>query len=299
MQALRGYRNATFHITLLSVWALLLLSFPANASEKTLFLSTTTPKQGGFFELQVVAPSPLRHQKLSFQNRSVTLFKDPSSTKTRYVYRSFVGVSRKKKASQYPIWIKLKFYDGTQWQTTRKATVKSGGFRKEHIKLSKKKNKLARDYTSLNNENKELAQTYKTNTMRLYLDGVFTVPVKEARITSGFGNTRVYNGKPAWPHSGVDFGKALGAEIVAANRGQVSLVQDYKVHGKTILIDHGWGIVSTYNHLHTTSVKVGDMVKKDQVIGTMGKTGIATGPHLHWGISLQNVRVNPMLFLVP
>ena len=142
-----------------------------------------------------------------------------------------------------------------------------------------------------------MGPAFRAKTEKKLFKTSFIVPVVGGRISSPFGKMRVYNGTPGWSHAGTDFAKGLGAEILAAQQGRVLLADFMSIHGNTVMIDHGWGIVSIYNHLDTLSVKEGAWVHQGQVIGTMGSTGVSTGPHLHWGISLQNERVDPMQWL--
>ena len=121
----------------------------------------------------------------------------------------------------------------------------------------------------------------------------FILPV-EGRISGEFGNQRVFNGIPKSPHSGTDIAAPEGTPIKAAGNGKVILNgKDYFYTGNMVIIDHGQGLQTIYAHMKESKVKVGDEVKKGQIIGLVGHTGRATGPHLHWGASLNNVRFRP------
>ncbi|GIW55080.1 MAG: hypothetical protein KatS3mg082_1484 [Nitrospiraceae bacterium] len=114
----------------------------------------------------------------------------------------------------------------------------------------------------------------------------FIEPVRGAK-TGVFGSVRVLNGQPRSPHSGEDIGAPLGTEVVASNDGVVRLTVDHFFSGKGIFLDHGLGLYSMYFHLSEVLVRDGDLVKAGQVIGKVGATGRATGPHLHWGRQAQ------------
>jgi hypothetical protein len=116
-------------------------------------------------------------------------------------------------------------------------------------------------------------------------------PVK-GRISGRFGNHRILNGEPRSPHTGLDIAPGQGALIVAPLGGKVTLVSDQYLTGNTMIIDHGHGISSVYAHMETTAVKQGDVVLKGDPIGTVGMTGRATGPHLHWGMNWYGERLN-------
>lgn len=121
-------------------------------------------------------------------------------------------------------------------------------------------------------------------------------PVK-GRLSSPFGLRRFFNGEERNPHSGLDFAVGLGTPVKAPADGIVTIVADYFFNGKTVFIDHGQGFISMYCHLSAFQVNVGDEVRRGQVIGKVGATGRATGPHLHWNISLNNARVDPAIFI--
>lgn len=119
----------------------------------------------------------------------------------------------------------------------------------------------------------------------------------QGRLSSPFGLRRVFNGQERNPHSGLDFAVPHGTPVKAPADGIVTVVADYFFNGKTVFIDHGQGLVTMYCHLSAFDVQVGDAVKRGDVIARVGATGRATGPHLHWNVSLNNARVDPALFI--
>lgn len=121
----------------------------------------------------------------------------------------------------------------------------------------------------------------------------FILPL-DGRISGNFGNQRIFNGTPKSPHSGTDIAAPEGTPVKASGNGKVILSgQDYFYTGNMVILDHGAGLQTIYAHLQKAVVKSGDEVKKGDVIGFVGKTGRATGPHLHWGASLNGVRFRP------
>lgn len=119
-------------------------------------------------------------------------------------------------------------------------------------------------------------------------------------ITAGYGIRRYYNGVFAkdYYHRGVDYAGAYGSPILAAAAGQVRLVgrvsQGFVIHGNMVGIDHGQGVTTAYLHLSKIMVKEGDIVKAGQVIGLLGETGSVTGAHLHWGLYVHGLSVDPV-----
>jgi murein DD-endopeptidase MepM/ murein hydrolase activator NlpD len=114
-------------------------------------------------------------------------------------------------------------------------------------------------------------------------------------MTSLFGVTRYHNGKPTGDyHAGIDQRAAAGSPIHAIAAGVVKIVQLYNLRGGTVAVDHGQGLESIYLHMSKFAVKEGDVVERGDVIGFVGATGRATGPHLHWTIYANGEAVNPL-----
>ena len=121
----------------------------------------------------------------------------------------------------------------------------------------------------------------------------FILPLN-GRISGHFGNQRIFNGVPKNSHSGTDIAAPKGTKIMASGDGKVVLAGgDYFYSGNMVIIDHGQGLKTIYAHLSKVLVKVGDDVKKGDTIGLVGATGRATGPHLHWGATVKNIRFRP------
>jgi len=126
--------------------------------------------------------------------------------------------------------------------------------------------------------------------------GGFRRPVS-AEPSSAFGLQRVFNGQRRSPHNGVDFPVGAGIPVAAANAGEVAVAEDLYFTGNTVIVDHGLGLYTTYAHLSEIEVRVGQPIAAGAIVGRVGATGRATGPHLHWGARLLAARVDPMQLL--
>jgi len=127
------------------------------------------------------------------------------------------------------------------------------------------------------------------------LDALFTKfewPAKGV-ISGVYGSQRILNGVPKWPHYGLDIANETGTPVYAPVDGVVTLADDLYYSGNTLILDHGMRVFSTFLHMDTITVEVGETVKQGEQIGTIGSTGRSTGPHLDWRINLGNIRLDP------
>ena len=146
-------------------------------------------------------------------------------------------------------------------------------------------------------ESKQLATLYRTITPERLWRGKFTTPVGTAGAGTGFGARRIINGQPRSPHSGSDYSAPRGTPVVAVNAGQVALVGEFFFPGRLVILNHGLGLYTAYFHLDTIEVAEGERVERGQTLGTVGATGRATGPHLHFGAQVVGARVDPATLL--
>ena len=122
---------------------------------------------------------------------------------------------------------------------------------------------------------------------------VFTRPIPDTEISTEFGVKRIMNKKKTSVHRGMDFRGATGTPVKALNAGKVVLADDLFYGGNTLIIDHGMGLYSVYMHLSKINVAHGSRVGKGQLVGLVGSSGRATGPHLHLSVKLNGISVNP------
>ena len=150
----------------------------------------------------------------------------------------------------------------------------------------------AADLERIKQEHARLAAARKTDSEHIWFADPFDWPAPG--IMSGvFGSQRIDNGKPMSPHMGVDMANVEGTPIHAPSDAAVLLSDDFFLEGGFTLLDHGHGVFTHYMHQSARLVKAGDSVKRGDIIGHIGKTGRATGPHLHWGMNWFQVKLDP------
>jgi hypothetical protein len=142
-------------------------------------------------------------------------------------------------------------------------------------------------------EGEQLRTLYRTITPERLWRGRFVRPVAGEKPPTGFGARRIINGKTRAPHSGADYAAERGTPVVASNSGKVALVADFFFPGRLVAVDHGLGVYTLYFHLDSVAVTDGEVVDRGQRLGTVGATGRATGPHLHFGVQVGGARIDP------
>lgn len=145
-------------------------------------------------------------------------------------------------------------------------------------------------------ETEELDRVWEQSAQSRLWSGAFVRPVPGA-ATSSFGTRSIFNGSPRQPHGGTDFLSPSGTPVHAPNSGRVVLAGALYFTGNTVVIDHGLGVLSLLAHLAAMHVHDGDRVTAGQIIGQVGTTGRATGPHLHWAVRIGGARVDPLAVL--
>jgi len=153
-------------------------------------------------------------------------------------------------------------------------------------------------YERIKKDNKLIAKARAVDTDLDYFKDKFIIPVDDAIITGVYGSQRILNGKPKWPHYGLDFAQKEGTPVKAMISGTVTLAEpDLYYTGGTLIFDHGHGISTLYMHMNEIFVKKGQKVKQGEVIGTVGATGRATGAHLDVRLNWFGVRLDPATVL--
>jgi murein DD-endopeptidase MepM/ murein hydrolase activator NlpD len=177
-----------------------------------------------------------------------------------------------------------------------KLTVKRTVFKTQKLTLPKQKVSLSsQDKQRVKQETRKLRELFSKISERTW-EGEFVTPLPNA-ISTDFGTKRIMNRKWKVIHKGLDIRGREGEEIRAANNGTVVLAEELFYGGNTVILDHGQGVYTVYMHLSQFNVEHHDAVSKGDVIGLVGMTGRSTGPHLHFGVKVMNINVNPVSFV--
>ena len=209
-------------------------------------------------------------------------------------YAALIGVDLEAKPGRTP-W-RIGFVDGSgvPHKAAGAITVKSRKFPVQRLTLPKSMVDLSpANESRAEAEATRLRALYDTISSERLWRGRFTKPIASDVKSEGFGFRRIINGKPRSPHAGVDYAAPAGTPVVASNRGRVALVADHFFGGRLLALDHGEGLYTLYMHLERVDVADGALVERGGIIGAVGSTGRATGPHLHWAAQLRRARIDP------
>ena len=153
-------------------------------------------------------------------------------------------------------------------------------------------------YERISRENKIIANARAIESDLTFFKNKFIPPLDKAIVTGVYGSQRILNGKPKWPHYGVDFAAKEGTKIKAMLDGTATMVEhDLFYTGGTLIFDHGHGVSTLYMHMKKIFVKKGQKVKQGEIIGTVGSTGRSTGAHLDIRLNWFGTRLDPMTVL--
>jgi len=213
------------------------------------------------------------------------------------LYSGFLPIATKHKPGPAQLTITVRSPDSTTTTLNAPFEVIAKEFPVQRLTIDESKNTLSEKNLARHNSERALIVTMFTQSQpRKLWKQSFIQPV-QGRLSTPFGVKRFINDQPRNPHSGVDIAAPLGTAVKATASGGVSLTGEHFFAGKSVYIDHGQNIFSMYFHLDSIAVHEGQTVAKGDIIGQVGETGRATGPHLHWGLRIHNTPVDPFSLL--
>jgi len=184
--------------------------------------------------------------------------------------------------------------DGVKKKITKRVQKRKYNIQKIDGLEEKKVTPPEEVYERIKKENKLIAEARAVDSDLDFFKDKFIIPVDDSIITGVYGSQRILNGKPKWPHYGLDFAQKEGTPVKAMLDGTVTLAEsDLYYTGGTLIFDHGHGISTLYMHMQKILVEKGQKVKQGEVIGTVGSTGRATGPHLDIRLNWFDNRLDP------
>ena len=261
----------------------------------TLRLSAPEANQGSLLLIEIKSTKPLSEVQGDWDGRSVPIWQEATSEKQR---KGLLAVDLEKAPGEYELKVTGQTADGEKMSCGAMVTVKKGLFATEKLQVEKQFVEPSPEQIKrANEERQKLRDIFDRVTPERLWDGNFRIPLDGVTTGSNFGKRRILNGNPGSPHTGVDFPAATGTAVRATQRARVALAEELFFAGNTVVLDHGLGIYSFYGHLSEIGVKAGDALETGAVLGKVGATGRVTGPHLHWGLTVERARVNPLLLV--
>ena len=229
--------------------------------------------------------------KVYYNNKRVMVSADPRDPNQ---WLAVAGISLDAKPGKQNLTVQ----NGSLKAENVSFVVSAKKYKEQHITIKDKRkvNPSAEDLKRIGAEKEKIADAFNTWNDTQSVNTLFILPVT-GHLSSPFGLKRFFNKQPRQPHSGIDIAAPAGTPIVAPADATVVSTGDYFFNGNTVFLDHGQGLITMYCHMSEIAVSPGQKVRQGEKIGAVGKTGRVTGPHLHWGVSLNDARVNPTLFI--
>jgi murein DD-endopeptidase MepM/ murein hydrolase activator NlpD len=261
----------------------------------TLNVTPRQPLQGNSIKLELLTDIAVKDAHVVFAKKTIPLYLSAPNK-----YTTMLGTYMDWPTGDYTLTVSYKI-NNRPYEMPAVITLQNGRFDVETLVISQQKQEEgATDMSVLSKENATLGTAFRAWKSGSYVDGAFVFPLQNAKtpVTSPYGVQRHYQNHRgqslySWAHRGVDYAAVLNTPVYAAQNGIISVAEQMQVHGGTVVIDHGQGVLSIYNHLNKITVKKDQYVTKNALIGYSGNTGHTTGPHLHYGLSVHDVRVNP------
>jgi Peptidase family M23 len=256
----------------------------------TLKINSATAFQGGLLETSLKTPGEVGNLKAEWAGKPV-----PFWTDSKNMQHALLGVDLERAPGKYHFTISTQLPDGTPAGCSAAIAVKAGQFAIESLKVAPGFVELSpEDRARADKESERVHQIFAAVTPERLWNGRFRIPLTGNRSGHNFGKRRVLNGRPQSPHTGLDIPAPAGTPIHASQRGRVVLADNLFFSGNTVILDHGLGVYTFYGHMKSISVAEGDEVNAGSIVGQVGATGRATGPHLHWSLVVDGARVNPL-----
>jgi murein DD-endopeptidase MepM/ murein hydrolase activator NlpD len=258
-------------------------------------LSSKLPAQGSLLRVTVKPDKPAASVQGEWGGHRVSFWQDGRDNN---VFHAFLGVDIEQKSGEQNLEVTISPASGEAAKSIVMVDVRTGHYAVEKLTVAPKFVEPApEDAERAKKESERLRAIYAERTAEKFWSGAFRFPLDGPRRGGNFGKHRVLNGEARAAHSGLDVPAPTGTPVHAAAAGRVALADSLYFSGNSIVIDHGLGLYTFYCHLSEIKVKEGDEVAEGALIGLVGATGRVTGPHLHWGLIVNEAKVNPLQIL--
>jgi murein DD-endopeptidase MepM/ murein hydrolase activator NlpD len=257
-------------------------------------ISAASASQGTLLLLEVRSTKPLLQLNAAWQGNPVPFWKETSSGSLE-IHRGLLGVDLEMPPGEGVLTLTENAQDEAPANCSANVLVRAAKFATERLKVAPNfVEPNPEQLAKAEDDRKRLRAIFDTVTPEKLWQGAFRIPLDGVTTGGNFGRRRVLNGQPGSPHTGVDFPAPTGTPVHAAQNGRVVLAQELYFSGNTVVVDHGLGVYTLYGHFSEIAVKAGDEVTKGDLLGKVGATGRVTGPHLHWGLTVDKARVNAL-----
>jgi murein DD-endopeptidase MepM/ murein hydrolase activator NlpD len=271
-------------------------SFVKQCGGITLRLNAPAARQGGLLELTLSSQEPIEQLEGEWAKKPLPFWTVSSrASKTASVQHALLGIDLEREPGTYDLNISGRLPGGDPLACSASVIVTAGKFAIEALSVAPGFVQLSpADRARADKEGQHVREIFAHVTPGRLWTGSFRVPLTGNRSGHNFGKRRVLNGTPESPHTGLDIPAPAGTPIHASQTGRVVLAENLFFSGNTVILDHGLGVYTFYGHMKKINVKEGEEVKTGAILGLVGATGRATGPHLHWSLVVNGARVNPL-----
>lgn len=266
---------------------LTLLSVPARGGDEGVQVQPGKPRQGDALFITVTQRG-VGGASAVWGGKTYPLYQDGDR------WSGAVPIRPETKPGGYTLVVKVN-RGGAKDEIRKRLEVARVNYPVQHLRMASGTSKLY-NYPGVEVENRLVGGAVNTVSERRLWEGDWMLPSSPGRFSTYFGERRLRNGRAVGRHRGLDIASKKGTPVLAAADGKVVLAGSYRKHGKTVVLDHGQGVTSLYLHMNDFRVKKGQSVTRGTRLGSVGSTGVSTGPHLHWSVYVHGTPIEPLLF---
>jgi hypothetical protein len=255
--------------------------------------------QGRTLRLQFQVNKPIKEAKVQALSHTYECFPE---SKDSLVYETLIPIECEEAPNEYLLSVQMTDYVGNMLNLDNKFQVVMYPFKQQRLQVTKEKlqEEKSLGLAAAQEREKKFNELAQQSPKEKLWRGTFCMPIEAGRTTCEFGTVRTTQEKGRYMHKAVDLANMPRSVVWATQSGKVVLKERFEDTGNTVVVDHGWGLLSLFYHLEDfASIEVGQKVAQGNPLGTLGKTGYATGYHLHWEMRKDNIAVDPMQWVKP